>query len=58
MAAKAGDLSWAELQAIAAHYGQYKLAGAYVDNWKPVDRSWDVIEGCAYLRLSTDDHQG
>lgn len=32
------------------------LADQYVQNWKPVDPNWPTIDGCAYLRLSTE-HQ-
>lgn len=32
-----------------------QIAEDYLKNWKPVDKSWEVVEGCAYLRLSTED---
>ncbi|MCK5883894.1 MAG: recombinase family protein, partial [Bacteriovoracaceae bacterium] len=28
------------------------LAQEYLDNWKPVNKKWDTIEGAAYLRVS------
>jgi DNA invertase Pin-like site-specific DNA recombinase len=31
------------------------LAQKYIETWSPVDRTWDTVEGCAYLRLSTED---
>lgn len=31
-----------------------KLAFNYVKTWKPVNKNWDILEGCAYLRLSDD----
>lgn len=30
------------------------LAQKAIDNWKPIDPSWKTVNGCAYLRLSTD----
>lgn len=30
------------------------IAQTYINDWRPVDPSWSTIEGCAYLRLSTD----
>ncbi len=32
------------------------IAQEHIKNWRPTDPKWDVVEGCAYLRLSTD-HQ-
>lgn len=32
-----------------------KLASDYVASWKPIDPAWDTVEGCAYLRLSTEE---
>lgn len=32
-----------------------QLAQDYIKNWKPLNGSWKIIEGCAYLRLSTDE---
>ncbi len=32
-----------------------QIAETYLKNWKPIDKSWEVAEGCAYLRLSTED---
>lgn len=32
-----------------------EIANSYLSSWKPVDPKWKTIEGCAYLRLSTDD---
>lgn len=31
------------------------LAESSIKNWKPVNPEWDTIDGCAYLRLSTDE---
>lgn len=31
------------------------IADHYLKNWKPSNPEWKNIEGCAYLRLSTDD---
>lgn len=31
------------------------IAKEHIKSWKPVNKSWKTIEGCAYLRLSTDD---
>jgi len=32
-----------------------KVAAKYIKTWQPVNRSWRTIEGCAYLRLSTEE---
>lgn len=32
------------------------LADRYIKDWKPADPQWPTIDGCAYLRLSTE-HQ-
>ena len=31
-----------------------RIADAYVKNWEPIDKSWPIVEGCSYLRLSDD----
>ena len=31
-----------------------RIAKDYVANWKPINPSWPTVDGCAYLRLSTD----
>ncbi len=31
-----------------------EIAERHIDEWKPLDPTWPTIEGCAYLRLSTD----
>ncbi len=30
------------------------IAQSYINQWKPVNPSWETIEGAVYLRLSTD----
>jgi len=30
------------------------LAKNHIDKWKPINKDWPTMEGCAYLRLSTD----
>jgi len=42
-----------QIQKIIAHCE--RLAAGYVRNWDPVNPEWETIEGCAYLRLSTDE---
>ncbi len=32
-----------------------QIARDYIKNWEPTNPSWEIAEGCAYLRLSTDD---
>ena len=32
-----------------------RIANEHIRNWTPVNKDWKTIEGCAYLRLSTDD---
>ena len=32
-----------------------KIAVDHIKNWKPSNEEWDVIQGAAYLRLSTDE---
>lgn len=40
---------------VARIVGECKeIAQKHVDDWKPLDPTWPTIEGCAYLRLSTD----
>lgn len=31
-----------------------KIAKDYISDWKPINIAWPTVEGCAYLRLSTD----
>lgn len=31
-----------------------KLAGDYINNWRPISGDWPIKKGCAYLRLSDD----
>ena len=33
----------------------HKIAAEYLKNWQPLNRSWKTIDGCAYLRLSTEE---
>lgn len=35
--------------------GCRKLAHKLVNDWKPINRDWPTLPGCAYLRLSHDD---
>lgn len=35
--------------------GCRQLADGLVSGWKPINREWPVVTGCAYLRLSHDD---
>ncbi len=32
-----------------------KLAISYVKDWQPINSDWEIVEGCAYLRLSDED---
>ncbi len=32
-----------------------QIAQDYVSNWQPQNPSWETVDGCAYLRLSTED---
>jgi DNA invertase Pin-like site-specific DNA recombinase len=32
-----------------------EIANQYLKNWKMTDPKWKTVEGCAYLRLSTDE---
>jgi DNA invertase Pin-like site-specific DNA recombinase len=40
-------------KAIVAHC--HDLAQKYIETWKPLNATWETVEGCAYLRLSTDE---
>lgn len=31
------------------------IADNYIAKWKPIDPSWDIVDGCLYIRLSTDE---
>jgi len=31
-----------------------EIAASYIKKWRPVDPKWETTNGCAYLRLSTD----
>jgi site-specific DNA recombinase len=42
-----------QIHRIVAHCEQ--LAENYVRTWTPANAEWETIEGCAYLRLSTDE---
>ena len=32
-----------------------KIANDYIVHWQPVNADWPIVNGCAYLRLSTDE---
>ena len=43
----------AVITAIVARCRQ--LGHDYIKNWKSVDPSWPTVDGCSYLRLSTEE---